>query len=239
MSPELVVIPPPQTVAGAAVVGLPRAIRLAIAQYGSCNLVLAGGTTPRAAYAGLVDQAVDWSKVHAWFGDERCVPADDAASNFKMASDALLSRVAIPAAQVHRIRGELPAQDAAAEYGALLVGVRLDIVLLGVGDDGHTASLFPGSPELESEALVVPTESPFAPTQRVSLTLRALNSARFVVVLASGLSKAPAVADVFAERAAGRPMLPAARVQPTHGELTWIVDPPAAALLPSPDQAAE
>lgn len=232
MTPELVVIPPPQTVAGAAIVGLPRAIRLAIAQHGSCNLVLAGGTTPRAAYAGLVDQPIDWTKVHAWFGDERCVPPDDAASNFKMASDALLSRVGIPAAQVHRIRGELPPHEAAAEYAALLERVRIDIVLLGVGDDGHTASLFPGSPELESDALVVATQSPFAPTQRVSLTLRALNSARFVVVLASGLAKAAAVADVFAERAAGRPALPAARVQPTHGELTWLVDPAAAALLP-------
>lgn len=232
MSPELVVIPPPQTVAGAAIAGLPRAIRLAIAQHGACNLVLAGGTTPRAAYEGLVGQPIDWSKVHVWFGDERCVPPDHEASNFKMANDALLTKVAIPADQVHRIRGELPATDAAAEYDAHVAGVRFDIVLLGMGNDGHTASLFPGSDALESDALVVPTESPFPPLERVSMTLRAINSARFVVVLAAGLAKAPALADVFAERASGRPRLPAARVQPTHGELTWIVDPPAAALLP-------
>ena len=161
---------------------------------GARTLVLAGGSTPRRCYEVLAGLDVAWGRVTVLFGDERCVAPDDPESNYRMACDALLSRV--HPASVHRMAGELGPDEAAAAYDAVVRSLPgLDLVLLGVGQDGHTASLFPGNPALEATGMAVAVRgAPKPPPERVSLTLPALRSARRVVVLATGRDKAEAVA---------------------------------------------
>jgi 6-phosphogluconolactonase len=164
------------------------------------NLVLTGGSTPRRAYELAAERRPDWSGVAFWWGDERCVPPDDERSNYRLAREALLDR-AERLGPVHRIRGELEPAGAAAEYDRALRGERLDLLLLGIGPDGHTASLFPGAASLrERERLAVDAPAglePFVP--RVTLTLPALASAELAVFLATGEGKAQAVRRAFAE----------------------------------------
>ena len=185
---------------------------------GSRTLVLAGGSTPRRCYELLAERDIVWGRVTVLFGDERCVPPFDAESNYRMAKETLLERVA--PASVHRMPGELGPDAAADEYERVVASVgSLDLVLLGIGADGHTASLFPGSDTLRSERLVVGVrDAPKPPHERVTLTLRALNSASRVLILAAGEDKADAVA-----RAADR-QVPAGMVE--HAE--WVVDRAAA-----------
>lgn len=212
---------------------------------GRASLALAGGSTPRSLYERLAAlpraSQIDWSRTFVYFGDERCVPADSGSSNFRMASEALLSKVPLPASHVFRIEGERPPADAAARYAALLSEAPpLDVVLLGMGDDGHTASLFPDTPDLESQragsgARVIATRSPVDPPDRVSLTLRSINEAGHVLFLVSGAGKAACLAEVleqrWASRAGGtRPTLPAALVKPES--LTFLVDEAAARYVP-------
>jgi 6-phosphogluconolactonase len=180
------------------------------------TLVLAGGSTPRGAYARLVARDdVDWARVEVLFGDERCVPPDDPASNYRMAREALLDHV--PAARVHRIPVELGAARAVEEYEKVVAAApHLDVVLLGLGHDGHTLSLFPGGPELASERLVVASRSPAPPPERVSLTLRALDRARQIVFLVKGEAKREVLQRVLE----GDEGLPAARVR----DPVWLVD---------------
>jgi 6-phosphogluconolactonase len=165
-------------------------------------IVLTGGSTPRRAYELAAGLEPDWSRATVWWGDERCVPPDDERSNFGMTRAALLDRLEHEPREVHRIRGELGPAEAARLYEDELRGVALDLILLGIGSDGHTASLFPNAPQLEEqERLAVPAEAglePFVP--RVTLTLRAIAAAREVVFLATGPDKAEAV-----ERAFGQP----------------------------------
>ncbi|MEZ6016795.1 MAG: NADP-dependent phosphogluconate dehydrogenase [Planctomycetota bacterium] len=203
----------------------------AIAARGVFRIALAGGSTPRRTYELLATPelaaGIAWSRVHVFFGDERCVPAGDAASNAHMAREVLLDRVPIPKGNVHAIDGAAEPAAAAAQYAALLGDERLDCVLLGMGDDGHTASLFPGGPELaEREALVVPSTAPCAPSARITLTRRALDAAREVIFLAVGPTKAPRLAQVLRELdgPADDATLPAAQVRPSNGRLTWFVD---------------
>ena len=172
---------------------------------GIAHLALAGGTTPAGAYAQL--QPARWDGVELWFGDERCVGPDDPAANYHMVAETLLGHA--PGALVHRIEGELGAQRAAAAYDALLrervsadggsIPV-LDIALLGIGEDGHTASLFPHNPALEARgvAAVAVYDAPKPPPERVSLSLEVLRSARSVILLASGPAKAAALAQALA-----------------------------------------
>jgi 6-phosphogluconolactonase len=214
-----------------------RAAVRAVAERGRCAIALAGGSTPRRLYELLATdplrEQVPWGSVHAFFGDERHVPPDHPDSNARMAREALLERV--PVASVHRVRGELPDAEAAAEaYERDLAaffggsGPRFDLVLLGLGDDGHTASLSPGSAALEERGRAV--AAPWVPrlaAHRITLTLPALNAARAVVFVVTGADKAPAVARTLVDGAT-----PAARVRPEAGELVWIVDAAAAAQLP-------
>ena len=178
-----------------------------------------------------------------FFGDERCVPPDDPASNYAMAREALLGAVSIPPDQVHRMRGEAAsAAQAALDYeGELAVAFgttagnvppRFDLVLLGLGADGHTASLFPGTRALsEARRWVVANRAPVTPTERLTLTYPVLNAAAHVLFLVSGGDKSRALAGVLA--ASGDPArLPARGVRPVAGELRWIVDRAAAAALP-------
>jgi 6-phosphogluconolactonase len=189
-------------------------IEKGVREEGFRTLVLAGGSTPQRCYALLVGRPIEWGRVTVLFGDERCVPPDDPESNYRMAFDTLLAHVA--PASVHRMPGELGAEAAAAEYERVVRSVgNLDLVLLGLGEDGHTASLFPGHPELSASGLVTGVHgAPKPPPDRVSLTLEALNAARRVVFLATGAGKREAF------QRAQRGEVPAGMV----GGATWIVD---------------
>lgn len=208
----------------------------AIAAQGKCRVALAGGNTPRATYERLAEQdlsqQVDFTKVEIFFGDERMVPPTDPASNYRMAREALLDRVAIPPSNVHRMQGELSPSVAAERYTVELGPEPLDIVLLGMGDDGHVASLFPGSAELlRTDRSVFPSHASFPPFERLTLSLPVINAARNVVLLVTGEGKASRVAEVFQERASGAARLPAARVAPRPGELHWFLDAGARSVL--------
>jgi 6-phosphogluconolactonase len=189
MSIEFVVLETAEDVAAAAAAEIAEALG-----EGARTLVLAGGTTPQRCYQLLSQTDVVWGRVSILFGDERCVPPDHPDSNYRMARESLLDRVS--PATVHRMPAEL-GPDVGAELYAQVVAAagQLDLVTLGVGEDGHTASLFPGHPALKAPGLAVGIhDSPKPPPQRVTLTLSALQSARRVIILATGAGKAAAVA---------------------------------------------
>jgi 6-phosphogluconolactonase len=183
------VLDSPEDVAAAAASDIAGALR-----EGARSLVLAGGTTPQRCYELLSQMDVEWGRVTILFGDERCVHPDHPDSNYRMARETLLDRVS--PATVHRMPAELGPDEGAGLYAHIVASVApLDIVTLGVGEDGHTASLFPGHPALKATALVVGIrDSPKPPPQRVTLTLPALQRARRVIILATGAGKAEAVA---------------------------------------------
>jgi len=215
--PAFQVLPDAAAVAHAAA----EAVRDALAG-GARTLVLAGGTTPGLAYQDLAGMDVAWGRVTVLFGDERCVPPDDPESNYRMARETLLSRVT--PASVHRMPGELGPDEAAAEYESVVKALEpLDVVLLGVGEDGHTASLFPGNPALDATTLVTGVRgAPKPPPERVSLTFRTLRAAHLVLVLATGAGKADAVAK------ARTGSVPSGMIE--HAR--WLLDPAAAGSTP-------
>lgn len=201
------------------------------------SLVLAGGTTPRRVYEVLAQRATGfaWRNVHVFWGDERCVAPDHPDSNYAMAKKALLDQVPIPPANVHRIRGELGAAAAADAYEQELRGFfggarepSFDLVLLGMGEDGHTASLFSGNAALAPTsrwALPVETEAK-APRWRVSLSLAALSGATTAYFIVTGSGKRAVLADILRDPEAAALRYPAAGVHPRH--LVWCVDAAAA-----------
>lgn len=167
----------------------------AVREHGTATLALAGGTTPRAAYEHLANEAVPWRSVSIFFGDERCVPPDDSDSNYRMAREALFGRLSEGPARVERMLGESSDHDAAARAYEAVLPDSIDVLVLGVGEDGHTASLFPGSSALtEKTRRVLPVVGPKPPPNRLTITPPVLNAARNVVVLASGAGKAKAIA---------------------------------------------
>lgn len=199
-----------------------------------CRIALSGGHTPRATYQLLAARPVPWGRLEVFFGDERCVPPDVEGSNYKMAKEALFDPVPIPDGQIHRIRGELSPDEAAEAAARDLVEVfgegvpSFDLILLGMGPDGHTASLFPGSAEVDVTGhLTVPVHRPDLPQPwRVSLTLPVLNAAKRVMFLIDGADKAPVL-----PRALGHDQeLPSGRIAPA-GELEFLVTEVAAAQL--------
>ncbi len=214
----------------------------AVQDRGAFFVALAGGSTPKAAYALLAqtprDQRVDWRHVHVYFGDERCVAPDSAESNYNMAREALLSRVPVPEENVHRMRGEDDPEQAARAYASQLVQAMgdtpvFDLIMLGMGTDAHTASLFPGSdPQTDEDRLVRAVYVEKLSAHRITLTPRVLNNARHVLVATEGLPKAPAL---YAVRCG--PYDPVERpiqvLAPRSGTLSWYVDRKAAAELPS------
>ncbi len=240
-------VPDAGALARAAAEAFTAAALESVAARGRFTVALSGGSTPRALYRLLADPGesfrarVPWERVHVFFGDERPVPPDHPDSNYRMAREALLGHV--PAASVHRLRGEAPvAAAAAAEYQAELARFfavpeegappALDLVLLGLGADGHTASLFPGSDALGERRRWV--TAPFVRrlgSHRLTLTLPVLDRAREALFLVAGADKAEAVARVLAP-VAGEPVPPAALVRPEAGPPRWIVDVAAAARLP-------
>lgn len=224
-------------VADAAAQSIAALAREAIAARRVFHIALAGGSTPKAAYERLAAMpGVDWPNIHCWFGDERCVPADHEHSNERMARAALLSRVAIPPANIHRVKTELAPARAAADYERELRsatgGRGLDLVLAGVGGDGHTLSLFPGSPALaESTAWVVATHAPPASPvrDRVTLTYPAVAAARRVMFLVTGPDKAAVAAEII-DHPPGAADHPAGRLRAKEG-VEWLLDAGAASRL--------
>lgn len=217
----------------------------AVTRAGTFRLALSGGTTPKALYSLLAGSApakrLDWRRAALFFGDERCVPPDHADSNFRMANDTLLAPLQIPRERVFRMRGEEEPERAAREYEESIrkeFGVpapawpRFDVILLGLGDDGHTASLFPGTQALsERQRLVVPNQAPQGARQRLTFTVPLINQAHAVVFLVSGKGKAPALKSVLEDPAADGSRVPAKLVQPGQGRLIWFLDHAAAAEL--------
>jgi 6-phosphogluconolactonase len=211
---------------------------VAVARAGG-HIALAGGSTPRAAYEQATDAESDWGGATLWFGDDRAVPPDHEFSNYKMVKEALLDRITGSQPDVKRIKGELGYREAADDYERELRGVfgdqgvpRLDLILLGIGPDAHTASLFPNQDSLGvTDRLVVGVETPgMEPVvARVTLTRPVLNAAHEVAFLIKGEDKADAVARAFGGEPG--PDAPASLVRPDPGKLTLLLDPAAAAKL--------
>jgi 6-phosphogluconolactonase len=229
-----------QQVASAAADEFVVRAKRAIQHHGRFTVALSGGSTPKTMHTILAERSakdpklVDWARVQILFGDERHVPPDHADSNYRMANETLLSKVPIPAANVHRMRCENPdAAKAAEEYDRELVNVfqlkgddqlpRLDLIFLGMGPDGHTASLFPGTTAVhELKKRVVANWVPKFNTWRVTFTRPVINQAECVLLMVCGKDKAQPFAEVMGQ---GSPdVYPVKYVQPTHGELIWLVD---------------
>jgi 6-phosphogluconolactonase len=243
------VYPDAERLAGATAEHFVSLAREAIASQGRFAVALAGGSTPRAAYALLARDTLatrlDWSRVHVFWGDERCVPPDHADSNYRMARQALLDHVPLPAENVHRMRGELEPAQAAAEYEQSLRAfftsvsrdqtaeppARFDLILLGMGDDGHTASLFPGTAAIrEQTRWVMAHFVEKLDAWRITLTPAAINAAANVTFVVSGSGKAQRLGQVLT--GPRQPdVLPAQIVNPDYGRLRWLVDEAAATAL--------
>lgn len=242
MPSALRVYPDPAAVAHALAELFVTQAKEAIAERGVFGVSLAGGTTPKAAYRLLGEppfsNALDWSKVQIFFGDERCVPPDDDRSNYKMANDAFMQPAGIPTANIHRMRGEDEPQAAAGAYRQELISVlgenpRFDLVILGMGTDGHTASLFPGSDPFADDDLLV--RAVYADSQaqwRITLTPKALNAARKIVFVVEGSSKANVLSQVR-ESSKNPKLLPSQAIDPNDGQLIWLLDRAAAGDLGS------
>ncbi len=246
MKPTIHIIANPEELSRVAAAELVRRAREAVQAKGTFTVALSGGSTPKSLYTLLADDAVlravvPWDKVHFFWGDERHVPPDHPDSNYRMAHEAMLSKVPVPPTNVHRIKSEHPeASRAADEYDQMLhefFGLaaeqfpQFDLVLLGMGPDGHTASLFPRTAALhEQTRLVVANWVEKFDTYRITLTPPVLNSAAAIIFLVSGEEKAETLQAVLqGEKQPER--FPAQLISPTYGTLLWLVDRPAARLL--------
>jgi 6-phosphogluconolactonase len=228
--------------------------RQAVSARGSFSVALSGGHTPAGLYEKLGGQrppaksqgeasGISWTQIELYFGDERCVPPDDPESNYRMVRETLVDKIPIPAENVHRIEAERPPAEAAAAYEQTLrsqFGLgerelpRFDFILLGMGPDGHTASLFPNTAGLaERSKLVIANYVPQLATDRITLTLPVLNNARCLAFLIAGEDKAEALAAVF-EGPRDPSRYPAQSIQPVDGRLIWLLDRPAASKLGPP-----
>ena len=225
---ELIVASGPEELARLAAEWLGLEVTRAIAERGSCALGLAGGRTPEPVYGELAaGSSIDWTKVRVFFGDERAVPPDHPDSNYLMVHLALLSRVPIPSGNVHRMEAERADREAAAREYERSLPPQLDVLLLGMGRDGHTASLFPGSAALdERHRLVLPVLGSKPPAERLTITPPVIEAARKVAVIATGEDKALMVA-----RAIEGPFAPKAVPVQLARRGSWFLDQAAAARL--------
>lgn len=206
-------------------------------------VALNGGSTPTRLFQLLASEyrdQINWSGVHVFWGDERCVPPAEEGSNYRQAYDLLLSRVSIPESNIHRVQGELDPAAASNEYAETLKRFaepplefpRFDLVYLGMGEDGHTASLFPNSPvQVNEPVLPVTANYQDRPANRVTLTQRVFNQARAIAFMATGEKKAGVLAEVLSGRY-NPAQYPAQRIDPQEGRLMWLVDESAASQLP-------
>ena len=240
MGPEIKIVPDAVTLAHDAAQEFHRLAEAAVQDRGRFSVALSGGNTPRAVYSVLATEhkQLPWDRIHVFFGDERHVPPDHPDSNFRMASESLLSKVPIPEKNIHRIHAELEAEPAAAEYDQQLRDFfhlsdhewpRFDLIFLGIGEDGHTASLFSGSKALsEASRRVTANWVEKFRTFRITLTFPVLNQAAEVVFLVSGVGKAQILSQVLRP---GTKEFPAQSVQPENGRLLWLVDQDAGSML--------
>ncbi|MBI4838001.1 MAG: 6-phosphogluconolactonase [Nitrospirae bacterium] len=220
-----------------------------IAEHGRFAAAIPGGSTPKKLFELLAleecKNKIDWSRVHFFWTDERCVPVEANESNFKLAFDLLLSKIPLPAENIHRIKGELPPEDGAQDYEKALENFFgksglpvFDLIILGLGKDGHTASLFPGSDALQETKRVAVAIQPVRKNfsnglnlgkmgnpgiPRITLTLPVLNNASQVIFLVSGSSKADMIKKILGTAAGGK-HYPAGLVKPVHGNLLWLMD---------------
>ncbi|MDE2143331.1 MAG: 6-phosphogluconolactonase [Elusimicrobia bacterium] len=202
---------------------------------GKIHIALSGGNTPKAFHKVIVDKLasrIPWDRVHVYWGDERCVPPDHPDSNYKMAMDTLLSHVPVPSENIHRIMAEQ--EGAAAQYESLLRremgdSPRFDWIFLGLGPDGHTASLFPGTPAVQEGGLVCDGYMAAKQSRRITFTLPLINAAAKVAFVVSGPEKADMVRTVLEDPPS--PSHPASLVSPAQGELLWLLDRDAASRL--------
>ena len=209
----------------------------AIAESGCFLVSLSGGSTPMKLYEKLANETLDWSRVHFFWGDERCVPVDDPGNTYGSMRGILFNKIGTT--NIHRVESELEPAQAAQAYAHTLSGFadapfdfpRFDLVLLGMGDDGHTASLFPGSPvDIETSTIAVTAQYQDRPANRVSLTPRVFNHAREVWFLVTGAGKAETLRNVI-KGEKNLELLPAQRIQPTNGTLVWMIDEAAGKFL--------
>jgi 6-phosphogluconolactonase len=237
MPPEIIFCETPDDVADAAAALIFEDQTAAIEERGSYRIALSGGRTPKLLYVQLASE--EWCNTMAWeswevfWADERAVPPDHPESNFHLAHTTFLSEV--PVGDIWRMPAELPDLKAAAEDYARTLRLRFDLhtpefdtILLGMGADGHTASLFPGHPALESDALVEAVEVQQPVPRRLTLTLPVLNRSRHIIFLVTGEDKAPRVREILNN---GDLTCPASRVRPTEGVCTWLLDTEAASLI--------
>ena len=247
MLPRLGISSDQETLIQAAAEKVARLGTEAIEENGMFTVALSGGSTPRPLYTllatGKFARSIDWARVHLFWGDERCVPPDDPRSNYRMVRESLLDGVSIPPANVHRIHGEEDPNVAAAGYEKELrtffgsTGVNglprvgFDLVLLGMGEDGHTASLFPGLPAVTEQVRWVMAQFVEAVSMwRITLTPAVINTAKHVIFLVSGAEKAHRLRDVL-EGPVQPEVLPAQMIRPVHGQLLWLLDDAAAGCL--------
>lgn len=245
--PDIRIYSDSQSVAEAAAALLVELGKEAIRTKGRFFMALSGGTTPATLYRALTSRAdtdrFDWSRTDFFFSDERCVPPDDARSNYALAHKTLFAPLNIAPSQVYRMLGELTDPQAAAiEYERQLRLVTntlptdqpsLDLILLGLGEDGHTASLFPGASILPGDQrTIAATQSPKDPPNRLTMTLAAINRASVVLFLATGSGKAKVVRAVLDPKTEAERRLPASLVEPEEGRLIWFLDRAAASELP-------
>lgn len=241
-APEIKVLPDLDAVAREAADRVVAAAQEAVELNGSFSLALCGGSTPKALYNLLAEEPyrsqIDWVRTEIFFGDERCVPPDHADSNYKLAKETLLDRIPLPGDNVYRMRGEIDPNEAAKAYGLMLkdkFGDRgIDLVLLGMGDDGHTASLFPHTPALqEKEHRVVAQlveKSTTGRSWRITLTAPFINRSGRVMLMVVGQGKSARVREVLeGDRDTDR--LPTQLIDPELTRVTWLMDPGAAGMF--------
>jgi len=236
ISSNIKVFETPDGLSRNAAVDLVNMLNEYIKKKGTCTIVLSGGNTPIKIYWYIAEnftEKVDWTKVYFFWGDERCVPPDDDDSNFKSANLNLLTKIGIPGRNIFRIKGELSPKQAADEYEEELkkffLGQRLpsfDVVLLGIGSEGHTASLFPGSKAMkENNRWVIEDYIQKLKSWRITLTVHVLNNSRDIVFIAGGKNKSNIINKILKNR---DPELPASMIKPTTGRVSFYLDKDAA-----------
>ena len=241
MKPKVEIFPDDRALAAALAQTVTDLGTEAVGERGRFQVAIPGGSVVSLLGRGLAGVAVDAARWEIFWTDERCVPAADLQSNFRLAQAELLARLGVPAQQIHPANGAAGPEAAARAYAAELEKIfgigappRFDLVLLGMGEDGHVASLFPGNPALqETQRWVAPVRNaPKPPPERITLTLPVIHRARHVLVAATGAGKADAVARIFSPDQ--RPVLPVQLLNPGEGELRWLFDRAAAAKLKDP-----
>jgi 6-phosphogluconolactonase len=239
-NPEIKVLPDAATIAAEAATRIEQIEEAAIELCGKFSIGLAGGSTPKMLYELLAEEyraAINWAKTEVFFGDERCVPPEHAESNYRMAREALLSKVPIPGDNVYRMRGEIEPEEAAKEYGLMLKEKfgdgGFDVILLGLGEDAHTASIFPGTPAVgETKHRCVANyvkKSTTGKSWRITLTAPFVNRCQHILFMVVGTNKSPALAHVL-EGPEDPELYPAQLIKPHAGKLTWLVDAAAAGM---------